>query len=288
MERFFRKHAKWLALTIGVLLLAQTFAFVLHAESRPAGSAPSQETREDAARAADISNRTGVRTDRDKREELRVGADLEETVSLLKDKGFAEDEILEAKMLAERMQFQLQEIAGARTVKPEVPETAVQKEENKDDRVKEAIRRVSGQYELRMAVYAMVMLRKDLGGLEAALDEYLLSLQIDVAIEGYFQDKAAYLKEKQEKIGDLGQDERITASVVEAVLLEQVQQENRQRMEAEGTVLQTGKTAPSPSADSEPDSLLPDVPAPGVADVRPENPTDRIMKEIEALNPNRP
>jgi hypothetical protein len=49
---------------------------------------------------------------------------------------------------------------------------------------------------------------------------------------------------------------------------------------------QLGQQASTSLQSSE--SLLPDVPQPGVKDVRPENPTMQIMQEIEALNPNRP
>lgn len=315
MELMFKKHSKWVALAVGIAILAQTFAFVLNGKgNRDKAAVP--EAREDAAIAADISNMTGVkaedilklkqsgftwnevlgklkkngndnREDREKRSELLAGAGMEETISQLQKKGFSEEDILEAKMAAERLQFQLQEMANDRAARPEIPLPAAMTEEGKKERRTETIRKLAGQFDLSAAVYGMVMLREELGSLEAALDEYLLALQIGIRFEKYLDDKEAYLKEKEEKSAGFAQDEIITVSVVETVLLEQVQQDNRMAADG-GFAVQPGQIVSSPSPDSEKEPLLPDVPQPGLADVRPENPTKQIMKEVEALNPNRP
>lgn len=315
MELWFKKHYKWIALMVGVAILAQTYTFVLNDKGKQDKDVL-PEVKDDVAIAADISNMTGVKTedifklkqsgltwnevleklrktgddnrsDREQRSELLAGAGIEETISKLQKQGYSEEDILEAKMAAERLQFQLQDIAGNHAAKPEIPLPAAMTEEEKKGRTKETIRKLADQFDLSTAVYGMVVLREELSSLEAALDEYLLALQIGIRFELYFSDRKAYLKEKEEKSAGLTQDEIITASVVERVQLEEVQEDNRMMTEGRFTAHPEQQVSTS-LQDSEKESLLPDVPQPGVHDVRPENPAEKIMQEIEALNPNRP
>lgn len=314
MEHFLKKHYKWIALIVGISLVAQMFVFVLNGKG-DSDTSRLPEPQDDGVIAADISNMTGVEAedilklkqsgltwnevleklkttgsdnqgDKDKRSELLAGTGIEETISMLQEQGHTEEEIVEAKMTAERLQFQLNEIAAEDVGAPQIP-TPVANAEEKKDKNTETIHKLAEQFDLSTAVYCMVILKKELGSLEAVLDEYLLSLQIGVSLKQFISDKDAYLKAKQEKSAGLTQEEIITASDVEMAMLEKIKQDNRSVAEDELS-FQSEHNVSSSSQDSEIESLLPDVPQPGVDNVRPENPTEQIMKEIEDINPNRP
>jgi len=46
----------------------------------------------------------------------------------------------------------------------------------------------------------MVKLEESLGSIEKVLDEYLLSLQVDIDFDKYFTDKKSYNKLRKEKL----------------------------------------------------------------------------------------
>lgn len=301
-----------MALLLCVALIVPSFLLVLSKDEE-------SETKGDAAVAADISNMTGVKTElilnlrqaglswnevleslekkgkdnksaKNDRSELLAGVGIEETIVKLQEEGFVDEDMMEAKMIAERLQFQLQELTDDQAKGPEQPAvlTVAGEEEKKKDAKIEAIRKLSGQFDLGMAVYGMVKLKQSFGSFEAALDEYLLALQLGIRFEQYFEDKEAYLKEKEEKSASLTHDEIITITVVELTMLENVQQNNRQAAEDDRKTPQAEIMASELSSSSKGEMSLHDIPLPQVAEVKPENPAMQVMKEIESLNPNKP
>ncbi|THF72583.1 hypothetical protein [Cohnella fermenti] len=306
-----RKYYKWIAMLVVVALVAETFVYVLGSKEERASSVVN-EAQDDGTIAADISNMTGATTEdilklkrtgmnwnevleklkqtgydnsekKEQRTELLAGTGIEETMTLLVEKGFSQEEITEARMLAERLQFQLKELSAADV--GAAPTVSLTGTENKGDESLQAILKMAEQFDLSEAVYNMVLLKKEFGSYEAVLDEYLLSLQIEVDLQQYMSDKEAYLKAKQEKSAGLAHDEIVTSSVVETALLEKIQRSNRSLQGDDVGV--ANAVLPSSVQDSNSSTPLPDVPQPVARDVKPANPADQVMREIEAINPNR-
>lgn len=313
MKRFFQKNMKFIAVIIGISLIAQMFLFVAGDKVLTQTKAESSQS-DDNKIAADISNMTGVKieeilrlkqtglswnevldklkrtpssdslNDKGKRNELLSGAGLgEDVMTKLLSQGFTNDEILDAKMIAERVQFQLKELINDTKAAPQVPVLEINSDKKKDDKTS-TFQKISEQFDVGAVLYLMLVLKKDFGSPEAVLDEYLFALQIGVNLEDYIQDKDKYLKVKDEKSIGLTRDKVITMSFIESALLEKIQQNNQM---AKDEFLTQGKIEGA-SKDSKEKSLLPDVPLPTVKDVKPSNPTAEIMKEINGLNPNKP
>lgn len=76
---------------------------------------------------------------------------------------------------------------------------------------------------------------------------------------------------------------KIQVSLVEIEnrLLSKIQQENENKRE-ESPFVRNDKSAET----MEKERILPDIPAPKPEDVKPANPADALLKEIEILNPN--
>ncbi|MDR6553470.1 hypothetical protein [Paenibacillus qinlingensis] len=312
MKQFFYKNRKFIAVIIGVSLIAQMFLFVVGDKALTTTNAESSQS-DDNKTAADISNMTGVKieeilklkqsglswnevldklkqapntdTQKGNRSNLLAGMELgEDAVAKLIAQGFTNEEIMEAKMLAERVQFQLKELVNDTKITPQVPVLEIKLDTKKDDKLSE-FPKITEQFDVNSVLYFMLMLKKDFGSLEAVLDEYLFALQIGINLEDYIQDKDKYLKAKEEKSIGLTRDKVITMSVIESALLEKIQQNNQT---AKDEFTTQGKAGSATTKDTKEKSLLPDVPLPTVKDVKPGNPAADIMKEVNVLNPNKP
>lgn len=315
MERFFRKKYKFIAVLLGIILIAQMFIFVIDDKAVPQTKAETNaDGNDDSKIAADISNMTGVKIeeiiklkqsglswneileklkngskgddqqDKSKRSDLLAEAGIEDVVKKLQDQGFSHEEILEAKMVGERVEFQLKEITNATEVTPPNPIPDMNLDKKKEEK-KEIFKKIAEQFEVKSAIYFMMMLKKDFGSLEAALDEYLSALQTGLNLEDYIQDKEKYVKAKEEKGMGMTRDSIITVSAIELAMLENIQHNNQTAKDDE--LITQGKGS-SVAKESKEKTLLPDVPMPGVKDVKPDNPAAEIMKEINGLNPNKP
>lgn len=76
------------------------------------------------------------------------------------------------------------------------------------------------------ALYYIVKLSTDLHSIEDAINEYLLSLQCDLNINLYFEDREKYNNEKKEKVSDINSHELITVRDIEEKALESLQNIN--------------------------------------------------------------
>lgn len=312
MKRIGKTGYSIVALVLVLALAIQTVVFTMgDGNKRSAGAAVDSAESADPSIAADISNLTGVKTEEvlklkqsgltwngvldqlkagnggtDEQREARSGllaeSGMEDIVAKLRESGFEDGQIHEAKMLAERIGFQLEEIAsGTGAPQPAVPVPG----EDGTDTALEAIRQVAERYEAGMALYYMLVLQKELGGPEAVLDEYLLALQIGIDLEDFARDREAYEQAKAEKLASLKPTDRVTAAGVDEAMLERFRQNP---VSIGASASEAGATDTAKLEGTKADSVLPDAPVPEMRDVRPVNPAEQLRQELDALNPNLP
>jgi hypothetical protein len=223
----------------------------------------------------------------------------EELIQELTAAGYPLEEVLQAKLLAERVQVQLAGIADSATAltpAPAAPDAALQAVFSNDNNVDpearlELYRGLAGSYHAADAIALMVKLQETFGGLEQALNEYLLALQLNLDLEDYAADPDAYRKTKEEQLAGKPLFTAITLQSIEEFALERLQEENSRNQE-------TGASTSVPSANgksSQPTAEAPAVPlpetpdqaVPNIPNVKPANPAEQIMNELKALNPNK-
>ncbi|OPX46463.1 hypothetical protein CLHUN_02820 [Ruminiclostridium hungatei] len=208
----------------------------------------------------------------------------DEFISKLKKEGFSQQQIIDAKMLAERVALQLQDIASynARTqAKPAEAPGADNNESNKDKI--EAYAELAKKIDYKNAIYFMLKLKSDFGSYESALDEYLCSLQLELDMEEYIKDKKAYLDKKEDKSLLLNGKEIITLRKIEEKNIEILQKDN---MEVQSEIFPSlDKKAGEQHAAQDSRNPLPDVPQADAGAVKPKNPTAEVMDEINKINP---
>ncbi len=255
----------------------------------------------------------GESSNKNKRDDLLLNAGLdEEYMKKLKKEGFTEDEISEAKLLEERVIFQLEEItskteanqlnSSGTTGLPNLPKPSVNSENkinptNQTDTGKLAFdvgntdsnaditmyQKLYEKIDIKNAIYFMLKLKADFGSCEKAFDEYLFSLQADIDLNDYIKDKEAYLKNRDEKKLLLDDRNVITLEKIEAKSIEKIQTDDRDN----DLISNQSQAADKSLSEETPKetSPLPDVPKPNSVDVKPKNPTDEIMNEINGINP---
>lgn len=252
----------------------------------------------------------GESSNKNKRDDLLLNAGLdEEYMKKLKKEGFTEAEISEAKLIEERVIFQLEEITSkteanqlnssgtAGLPNPSGPSVNATNQPNQADTGKLAFdvgntdsnaditmyQKLYEKIDIKNAIYFMLKLKADFGSCEKVFDEYLFSLQADIDLNDYIKDKDAYLKSRDEKKLLLDDRNVITLEKIEAKSIEKIQTEDRdsdlisnQNQAADKSLSEAAPKETSP---------LPDVPKPNSVDVKPKNPTDEIMNEINGINP---
>lgn len=300
------------------ILAAQAILFSVGTFDKPEQQAYARaaSSSDDQSIAADLSNLTGVASERilemkaagqswngileqlkdegvdteiDDREargrqllETTLG---EDAVRRLAADGYAESDIWNAEMLAERVASQLKELTeSAESLAPVAPlPTAASEGEDDEDEFQSELRAVSERFDLEAAVTLMLVLQSDFGSFEAVLDEYLLSLQLGIDLNDYAEAKDEYEEQKASKRAELASGLTITLSELDRRVLERITKQNdamKDKVVAAPQVSFAGALA------SEEDSPLPDVPNPAVEDVKPRNPAAAIEAELDRLNPN--
>lgn len=234
------------------------------------------KTSPNLSKKRDISNRNDLL--------LNSGFD-EEYIKKLKTEGFTDEEITEAKMLEERIVFQLLEIVQKDESAVEKPEIIISSL-NKDKEDISVYKKLFEKIDAKNAIYFMLKLNTDFGSYEKAFDEYLYSLQAELDLNEYIKDKQAYLKSKEDKRPLLDEQSIITLEKIEQKAIESIQKENNEN-ESTDALQQKDSTAETDnnSSVSQEKSPLPDVPKPEASDVKPKNPTEDIMKEIREISP---
>lgn len=307
-----KRKVKYISLAIIVALLAEA-AIVSFPKLNREAEVQQSSRQQDEQTAADLSNLSGVAAehilemkksgsswneitetlkqqppenneeDKQSRSTLLHEAGLgEELLKELRQKGFHDDEIMEAKMLTERTMQQLKEVTGSAAVTVENPAVMTDMTRSAEVELQSAYTKINEQFNEGEAVTLLLTLQQDFGSLEAVMNEYLLSLQIGLNLEDYLTDPKKYQENKEQQTITLQECEIVTLEILEKTMLEQLQQGKE---ELSGEVGQ-GISEEKSLTDERADSLLPDVNPPKVQDVMPQNPGEAVRQEIQAINPN--
>jgi len=275
----------------------------------PSASAASENESQDRQIAADLSNMTGVSTQQimklratglswnevietlkgqDKEEEISGKADRtlsllnglsQEGIAQLQEAGYSDEAISEAKLIAERVQFQLTELTQHTGRMPS--DASIDALEEQTDQAKQTnYKAVLDRFHLENAVQLILAWETEVGSTRQAMNEYLFILQAELEWEAYLEDIEAYLEVKDELRLQRPGEEWITMELIERDLLEAVQHSGASSAEETDNQQET-----VPTEAIEPTSPLPEVIIPQVKDVKPSNPTGTIMDEIRTLDP---
>lgn len=275
-------------------------------------SAIAQDQGEDERIAAEVSNMTGVSTkeilelrqsakswqevleklkgyeknqnenSRELRSQSLANIGLEEDFSERLTKEFTNEEIMEVRLIVERLIFQLQEITEKEQTKVLSPSVTVSESKQGEMDIS-SYEKLLEQIHLETAIYLSLKLAEDFGSIEAVLDQYLFALQMDLQFETYLKDKTQYMKEREEKSLSITQDKVITLAKIEEKMIEQIQNNNNVN---QSFSVDTG----TESAGNENQSYIEnhvESPIPEVRDVKPQNPADQIREEIMVIDPNK-
>ena len=312
----FSKNYKLIALLLAAVILLTTIPLTISGFGNKSSITMENASEEDRRIASEISNETGFSTEEifelkskgrswnevlkvlktspnlSKKRDISNRNDLllnsgfdEEYIKKLKTEGFTDEEITEAKMLEERIVFQLLEIVQKDESAVEKPEIIISSL-NKDKEDISVYKKLFEKIDAKNAIYFMLKLNTDFGSYEKAFDEYLYSLQAELDLNEYIKDKQAYLKSKEDKRPLLDEQSIITLEKIEQKAIESIQKENNEN-ESTDALQQKDSTAETDnnSSVSQEKSPLPDVPKPEASDVKPKNPTEDIMKEIREISP---
>lgn len=326
MKGFITRHRKILAVVIAATFIAP----VILTGTRVFGTNPTalrQAGEQELTIASSISNLTGVPSEKildmwteglswnEILEKLKGGklADAnredmdrllaaeglgENVIDTLLDMGFDRDEITGAKLLVERVLFNLEEIIAFG--------------DNDEYRDLKSLIDIDG------AVYYMLVLQDDFGDMHNVLDEYLLALQVGLDLGMYIEDAEKYEEEKLQKIA-LANNPIITCGMIEEKMLETVRSRADINSEREfshehmndGPVDPDGEIPETPGIMTELPETMSELPEtisglpetmqelpesmpglheistelPEIVNSRPVNPAQRLMDEIRLINP---
>ncbi|MFZ5986012.1 MAG: hypothetical protein ACOYWZ_02680 [Bacillota bacterium] len=226
-----------------------------------------------------LKNNSGQnQVDRENRSDFLTESDLgDEYVEKLKKEGFTQEEIMEAKSLVERVMFNLREITEKSLNKPDIPKVEVGETLDTEEDTP-AYEELAGKIDLKIAVYLILKLESEFGSMEGVLDEYLYSIQIGADLEKMIIDKEAYEEEKREKGAGLDIKKIITLAKIEEKLLQKIQSQNNNKVEFDIDP-KSGEAKPG----LEPEAIKPPLPDIGPKDVKPKDPLEDVMKEINDI-----
>lgn len=309
MIGFMLKYKKGIAVFLAVCVLATLIPILTDIPSRTATLAADENEQKIAA---DISTSTGVEVEKilslrkggkswneileylkgkggsaEDREEmdmiLTAEALGEEDVELLLNAGYTREEIQQATLIAERVQFQLQEITSSNGTEEisyvqKVPDTSgISVEKNDIADYKE----LEEKFSLKTVIRLMLELIDSFGSMEQVMDEYLYSLQADINLEDYIVDIEAYLEEKNNKSLVAEHKKFITMSDIENEMLKAIQQHN-----VNNVINEVPDSSMNPLDNMKlQNEEGPSSPLPKLEDVTPRNPGEDILDEIQQINP---
>jgi len=259
MKCFTSKRTRFVGIVLVFAILTTGIYLQLDSGFR---NTTAQEER-NALQYADIYNRTGM----DATELLDLTESHDKSVLSEKgeqgllSQGFSTEKIGDAKTILDRICFQLDEILSL-----------VKLPGQEQDKELEAYEDLRSGIDYEKAIPLMLYLEQDFGSLSVVLDEYLCCVQIGVDLQIFISDRDEYEKHKAEKSA-LHEGEIITAFIIEMKMLERLQSKNNQ---IEGiTDKFQEELVPSPGAER--------IEIPDTGGIKPPNPTEEIMKEIEGL-----
>jgi hypothetical protein len=203
----------------------------------------------------------------------------EELAELLNGESFTDDEIKAAKAAALQVAFHLDEISrNGDSLAP--GRTAGFGE---DESESEKYEKLGDAFDQNLAVYLSLKLKEKFGSIDAALDEYLYSLQIGVDLSLCVADEQEYEKQVLEKAAELSREDALTAAKIADYALTSAQ-----------TAKQSASPSPGAAGENAPETA-PELPDPKAAaasaapnltveNPKPQDPTQAVMDEIDAIN----
>ncbi len=301
-----KTHGKYVAILIGLILIFQTVAVTSGGVMAKDNNSVSELTSDDKRIVDEISNVTGVRVEdiiklknegktwneileavkkgtgyitvddsalRDKIL-LQSGLGIDEVDKLTAD-GFSEEEIMEAKILVERIIYQLEELQQDSEI------TAAPVMGNEQDKNKDIARynALLAKLELKKAVGTILKVKKNFNSIYEAMDEYMCALQLDLNIEEMLTDKRKYEDEKQEKLLTIDSLNIITVSSIETKLMDKLQAQN---VNAADVMLES-QNIEFDSGSEFMEKDMPQLPETEVPNVKPKDPAEELMKEINGI-----
>lgn len=232
-----------------------------------------------------LKGKGGSTEDREEMENLLTENVLgEEDTEQLLAAGFTAEEIQQATLLAERVQFQLQEITSSTGTEVTTDVQSVPMADGNDDAINDdmaAYKALEEKLNLKTIIILMIKLKDAFGSMEEVMNEYLYSLQVDINLEDYLTDSEAYLEKKKDKSIEAQSKKILTMSDIENEMLKAIQQNDVNNVINEdpgSTVNSLDNT--DRAVDDGPVSPLPEM-----KDVAPGNPGDDILLEIQQINP---
>lgn len=305
MKDIFKRFNKHIAILLGVTLIVPLLIF---STQGIAAKAVAKEKSEDARIASEVSNMTGIQIAEimKLREQNKSWNEILEMLKINKDlvdydarnirnelliktgfdkdlinellKVFSNEDVMEAKFLVERLIFQLTEITEYTEIEVNNPSAEVYSPKEDDIHI---YKKLLDEINLDTAVYLILELKEDFGTLEDVLNEYLLSLQLEIKLENYLEDKDKYLSDKAEKtITMIG--EPITLAKIEEKMLEEIQKQNSANINQSNDLTEV---VDQESKEIDIYNTI-DSPIPTINEVKPKNPADAIAEELKIINPN--
>lgn len=315
-----KKSVKIVALVLTIIMCISVLAIAFDSFNLMSIKAESQEksqteasNSDDKRIAGEISNMTGITIgeilavrntgkswndvlDELKRENYQLGNSIaqrrdilsesvlgEDELEMLKEEGFSDTELQQAKMLIERVVFQLHEIVSNEGTIYSISVSGNSMGGGEEDL--QIYQDVTDRIEVKKCLYLVLKLQNEFGSMEAALDEYLFSLQAGIDLALYIADRDEYMKLRREKEQELDMYELITAAKIESKMLELLSKNSDGRGTDPNSLIDSATKISTKGADTIINDILPDIPAPESDDVKPENPANKIMNEIDLINP---
>lgn len=207
------------------------------------------------------------------REDILLQTGLnEELIQNLISHGYSEEDIMDAKMLIERVMSQLQDIVTESTV---INTSINNFEINKNDEINN-FNNLYKKIDVEKAITLMLALKEDFGTIEKVLDEYLYTLQIGIDLDNYLINKEEYTEVRNLKSIEINITNIITIAKIEEKILEIIQSKNANIVEEENIMLNQlldneVKTPSTPLPNNNP---------------QPQDPLEDVMKEIEEITNN--
>lgn len=202
---------------------------------------------------------------------LQTGVN-EELIQSLISEGYNEEDIIDAKLLIERVLSQLQDIV----TENQVMNTSLNNLEiDKNDEINN-FNNLYKKIDVEKAIKLMLKLKEDFGSIEKVLNEYLYTLQIGIDLDNYLIDKEEYTEERNLKSIEININNIISIAKIEEKMLEIIQSKNTNIVEEENIM-------PDQLLDNEvntPITPLPD------NNPKPQDPMEDVMKEIEEITNN--
>jgi hypothetical protein len=178
------------------------------------------------------SRSAGNKGSKDERSTLLAQSGSEDKeLEKLKKEGFTVEEITDAKLYAERIGFDLNEIQSALQTQTQLSSDkagSVKTDAAQDAEEEDALYiKLAEKFDTKFVLGFLLRLEKNFGSAEKVMDEYLFTLQTDLDLQEYLTDNSGYLKKRDEQSAGLDQQKVITVQKLEQKMLESIQRVNQ-------------------------------------------------------------